>query len=155
MKYVGYLGTALMIVAGFCGLNHVLFVVSGAFGMEMTIAGLGWTLDTPVLGSWVFQAGGTLVGFAISFLYDPNNETAAKFRTDRAKAVALEKMERIGDGARVTVGSGARHGGERRRVCVSPPTVAPAIKPQKKMGKKASADGKAQGSADAAAVTAA
>jgi F0F1-type ATP synthase assembly protein I len=71
------MGTTLMVVAGFCGLNEVLFLVSSHFGMPTAIAGLGWALDHAVLGSPVFQVVGTLVGFAVSFLYDPNNETVA------------------------------------------------------------------------------
>ena len=76
----------------------------------------------------MFQALGTAVGFVLSFFYDPNNETGAKFRTDRAKVVALEKMERIGDGARVTVGSPARDRASKRRVRISAPKAAPAIR---------------------------
>jgi hypothetical protein len=128
MTYIGYFGTALMIVAGFCGLNEILFAVSSEFGMPTTIGGLGWALDHAVLGSPVFQALGTAAGFVLSFLYDPNNETGAKFRTDRAKVVALEKMERIGDGARVTVGSPARDRASKRRVRISAPKAAPAIR---------------------------
>jgi hypothetical protein len=138
MTYIGYFGTALMIVAGFCGLNEILFTVSSEFGMPTTIAGLGWALDHDVLGSPVFQALGTAVGFVLSFLYDPNNETGAKFRTDRAKAHAREKMERIGDGARVTVGSPARDRASKRRVRISPPKPTPAIR-QKDAGEKVSA----------------
>ena len=128
MTYIGYFGTALMIVAGFCGLNEILFAVSSEFGMPTTIGGLGWALDHAVLGSPVFQALGTAAGLVLSFLYDPNNETGAKFRTDRAKVVALEKMERIGDGARVTVGSPARDRASKRRVRISAPEPAPAIR---------------------------
>ncbi len=132
MKYFGYFGTALMIVAGFCGLNDLLFAVSSAFGMPMTIAGLGWTIDTPVLGATIFQIMGTLIGFAISFQFDPNNETAAQYRVDRAKVEALEKMERIGEGARATVGARA----EARRVRVSDPQAAPAYRLDAKAAKK-------------------
>lgn len=143
MKYFGYFGTALMIVAAFCGLNDLLFAVSSAFGMPMTIAGMGWTIDTPVLGATMFQIIGTLIGFAISFQFDPNNETAAKYRVDRAKVEAIEKMERIGDGARATVGAQARAGAGSRRVRVSDPKPAPAYqleaKPAKKDAKVASA----------------
>ena len=34
------MGTTLMVVAGFCGLNEVLFLVSSHFGMPTAIAGL-------------------------------------------------------------------------------------------------------------------
>ena len=44
------------------------------------------------------------------------------------KVVALEKMERIGDGARVTVGSPARDRASKRRVRISAPKPAPAIR---------------------------
>jgi hypothetical protein len=67
MTYIGYFVTALMIVAGFCGLNEILFAVSSEFGMPTTIGGLGWALDHAVLGSPVFQALGTAVGFVLSF----------------------------------------------------------------------------------------
>lgn len=137
MKYFGYFGTALMIVAAFCGLNDLLFAVSGAFGMPMTIAGLAWTIDAPVLGATMFQIVGTLIGFAISFQFDPNNETAAKYRVDRAKAEALEKMERIGDGARVTVGSPIRAELTGHRVEITEPTATLKLSnPEKKKKKK-------------------
>lgn len=127
MKYVGYSGTVLMIVAGFCGLNEILYLASSYFGLPTTIAGLDWALDHAVFGSPVFQVAGTAAGFAISFLFDPNNETAAAYRTGRAKAEALEKIERIGDGARVTVGSSLRARKARPRVGIGPPRPLPAI----------------------------
>jgi len=138
MKYFGYFGTALMIVAAFCGLNDLLFAVSSAFGMPMTIAGLAWTIEAPVLGATMFQIMGTLIGFAISFQFDPNNETAAKYRVDRAKVEAIEKMERIGDGARATVGSPVRLGLEKHRVAITQPTPTPAVESADAEQKKSS-----------------